>query len=109
MPVSYTHLDVYKRQQPELWANNSWILHHDNTLHYQFVCFWQETNTVIVQSPYSPAMAPCDFFLFPKTKITVKGHFAKQIKARLLSDLWAIPKPSDSIVFSMYCKRKINF
>jgi predicted acetyltransferase len=29
---------------------------------------------VIPHSPYSPDLAPCEFFLFPKTKLKLKGH-----------------------------------
>jgi hypothetical protein len=28
---------------------------------------------VIPHSPYSPDLAPCDFFLFPETKLKLKG------------------------------------
>jgi hypothetical protein len=29
---------------------------------------------VIPHPPYSPDLAPCDFFLFPKMKLYLKGH-----------------------------------
>jgi hypothetical protein len=29
---------------------------------------------VIPHPLYSPDLAPCDFFLFPKTKLKLKGH-----------------------------------
>jgi hypothetical protein len=29
---------------------------------------------VIPHPPYSPDLAPCDFFLFPKIKLKLKGH-----------------------------------
>jgi hypothetical protein len=29
---------------------------------------------VMMQPPYSPNLAPCDFFLFQKVKKAVKGH-----------------------------------
>ena len=29
---------------------------------------------VMLQPPYSPDLAPCDFFLFQKVKSAVKGH-----------------------------------
>ncbi|XP_025152971.1 putative uncharacterized protein FLJ37770 [Harpegnathos saltator] len=36
--------------------------------------FLTKHNTVVMpQSSYSPDMAPCDFFLFPKLKRTLKG------------------------------------
>ncbi|XP_018346777.1 PREDICTED: LOW QUALITY PROTEIN: uncharacterized protein LOC108751194 [Trachymyrmex septentrionalis] len=47
------------------------------------------------QPPYSPDLAPCDFFLFPKLKRLMKGRrFAmiEEIKAASLEELKAIPK-----------------
>ena len=36
--------------------------------------FWAKNNTTLVQkSPYSPDLAPCDFWLFPKLETTLKG------------------------------------
>jgi hypothetical protein len=29
---------------------------------------------LIPHTPYSPDLAPCDFFLFPKMKLKLKGH-----------------------------------
>jgi transposase len=50
-----------RRKRPEKWANG-FILHHNNTP-------WA---TVCPHPPYSPDLAPCDFWLFPKVKITMK-------------------------------------
>ena len=47
------------------------------------------------QPPYSQDIAPCDFFLFPKIKRTLKGrHFTAidNIKCASLKELKAIPK-----------------
>ena len=47
------------------------------------------------QPPYSPDMAPCDFFLFPKIKRTLKGSrftAIDDIKSASLKELKAIPK-----------------
>ncbi|KAL4127133.1 hypothetical protein QTP88_011331 [Uroleucon formosanum] len=57
-----------------------WILHHDNApCHRAFSVsrFLTSKNiAVLPQAPYSPDMSPCDFFLFPQTKLVVKGtHF----------------------------------
>ena len=46
------------------------------------------------QPPYSPDMAPCDFFLFPKIKRTLKGRRVTaidHIKSASLKELKAIP------------------
>jgi hypothetical protein len=35
---------------------------------------------VIPNPPYSPDLAPCDFFLFPKMKLKLKGHWLDTIE-----------------------------
>jgi hypothetical protein len=46
-------------------------------MHYRFDSFWQKKQVhVLHHAPYSPALAPCDFFLYPKLKHSLKGtHF----------------------------------
>lgn len=66
------------RVRPEI--AKTWILHHDNApCHRAFSVsrFLASKNiAVLPQAPYSPDMSPCDFFLFPQTKLAVKGtHF----------------------------------
>ncbi|KAL4156013.1 hypothetical protein QTP88_000048 [Uroleucon formosanum] len=66
------------RVRPEI--AKTWILHHDNApCHRAFSVsrFLTSKNiAVLPQAPYSPDMSPCDFFLFPQTKLVVKGtHF----------------------------------
>ena len=64
--------EAIRRKLPDLWRNNSWLLHHDNApAHTSLLVrdFLAKNNTVIMpQSPYSPDLAPCDFFLFRKLK-----------------------------------------
>ena len=53
-----------REERRELWQDKSWLLHHHNAL--SFRQFLAEKNiTVLEQPPYSPDLAPCDFFLFP--------------------------------------------
>ncbi|VVC30360.1 Pheromone/general odorant binding protein,Transposase, type 1 [Cinara cedri] len=66
------------RVRPEI--AKTWILHHDNApCHRAFSVsrFLTSKNiAVLPQAPYSPDMSPCDFFLFPQTKLAVKRtHF----------------------------------
>ena len=35
---------------------------------------------VCPQPPYSPDLAPCDFWLFPKVKMTMKGKYFELIQ-----------------------------
>ena len=49
---------------------------------------------VIAQPPYSPDLAPCDFFLFPKLKYPLQGtrqESIEAIKRNSLKELKAIP------------------
>jgi hypothetical protein len=54
------------------------MLHHDNVQSHTSV-FTQQIMAkykmaVIPHPPYSPDLAPCDFFLFPKMKLKLKGR-----------------------------------
>ena len=60
--------------------NNSWVLHHDNAPAHTSLPvqhFLASKNMVVIpHPPYSPDLAPCNFFLFPKMKLHLKGrHF----------------------------------
>jgi len=59
--------------------------------------FLAKNNTVIMrQPPHSPDLAPCDFFLLPKIKRTLKGRrcfvIIYEIKSASLIELKAISK-----------------
>jgi hypothetical protein len=42
---------------------------------FPFKSFWPKKNIPVVSHPpYSPDLAPCDFFLFPKIKMKLKGQ-----------------------------------
>jgi hypothetical protein len=45
--------------------------HHDNAPSHIFVLTQQ---FLAHNPPYSPDLAPCDFFLFPKIKLKLKGR-----------------------------------
>lgn len=67
-----------RRKRPELWRENSWFLHHDNapahaSLQIREFCA-KNAMSVLPHPPYSPDLAPCDFFLFPQLKCTLKGR-----------------------------------
>jgi len=67
-------------KRPELFANNSWILHHDNAPAHMVLSMREflatKQITVLEHPAYSPDLSPNDFFLFPKIKEILKGrHF----------------------------------
>jgi histone-lysine N-methyltransferase SETMAR len=67
--------EAVRRKRPKLWPNY-WIHHHDGAPPYkvlfvkQFLA--QKSITEIKHPPYSPDLAPNDFWLFPKIKSALK-------------------------------------
>ena len=60
------------------------------------------------RAPYSSDMAPCDFFLFPKIKRTLKGRrftAIDDIKSELLKELKDIPEIEFEKCFEDWTKR----
>jgi len=69
-----------RRKRPEIFANNSWILHHDNAPAHTALSVREflatKQITVLKHLAYSPDLTPSDFFLFRNTKEILKGrHF----------------------------------
>ena len=66
------------RKRPELWENQTWMLHHDKALAHASLLIRsylaKHQTSVVPHPPYSPDLAPADFFLFPKLKPTLKGR-----------------------------------
>ena len=85
-------------KQPELFANNSWILHHDNAPAHTALSVREflptKQITVLEHPAYSPDLAPSDFFLFPKIKEILKGrHFDDiDIRYNTMAALKTIPQ-----------------
>ena len=70
-----------QKKRPEMWSSGDWFLHHNNAPAQTALSVQQflakNNMTVISHPPYSPDLAPCDFFLFPRMKCKMKGkHFA---------------------------------
>jgi len=59
------------------WREQTWLLHHDNAPSNTSVFIQQflaKNKMVVIRHPtHSPDLAPCDFFLFPKMKLKLKG------------------------------------
>jgi len=69
--------DRVRRVRPELWEGRRWILHHDNAPAHSALMVREflarNSITVLEQPPYLPDFALCDFFLFPKCKLVLRG------------------------------------
>ena len=86
-------------KRPELFANNSWILHHDNAPAHTALSvmeFLATKQIIVLEHPaYSPDLTPSDFFLFLKIKeILIGRHFddTDDIRNNTTAALKAIPQ-----------------
>ena len=66
-------------QQVRTDISDDWLLHHDNApahtaLSIQEFLAKKKNIPVLPHPSYSPDVAPCDFYLFPKLKLKLKGH-----------------------------------
>lgn len=70
--------DAIRRKRHQLWSSGDWLLHHDNVpAHASNLVQQYLTKHKVVQlrqPPYSPDVAPCDFWLFPRLKMPLIGH-----------------------------------
>jgi len=69
-----------RRKLPEIFVNNSWILHHKNAAAHMALSVREflatKQLTVLEHPAYSQDLAPSDYFLFPKIKEILKvRHF----------------------------------
>ncbi len=86
------------RVWPDLQGYKAWCLLHNNTPSHNTLLIWQflakKNVTVLHHPPYSPDLAPTDYFLFPFLKIHLKGHWfddVSVIQKAVTRDLKAIP------------------
>jgi histone-lysine N-methyltransferase SETMAR len=70
--TGHFYMQVLQRLHNAFWRKwqGQWFLHHDNAPSNTSEQFLAEKNIpVITQPPYSPDLAPSDFWLFPTLKI----------------------------------------
>jgi len=77
----------YKDLLEQLWEQvqrvqrdiaDDWVLHHDNAPAHTALSIQEflvkKNIPILPHPPYSPDLDPCDFYLFPKLKLELKGH-----------------------------------
>jgi histone-lysine N-methyltransferase SETMAR len=72
-----------RQKQPEMWHAGNWLFHDNASAHRVLVtCEFLAHNSIITlpHLPYSPDLAPCDFFLFPKMKLKLKGRCCDRVE-----------------------------
>ena len=87
-------------------------LDHDNvpahTSHLVQVFLAKHATVQLQQPPYSPVLAPCDFFLFPRLKKVLKGHrfeATEDIRRNSTKTLLDIPKEKFAKCFQQWQQR----
>jgi [histone H3]-lysine36 N-dimethyltransferase SETMAR len=104
--------DAVRRKRPDLWATRTWSLHQDNApahsshLIQNFLA--KQSTPLVRQPPYSPDMAPCDFWLFPKLKTPLKGtrfQSREDIMQKTTAELYAIPEQAFQRCFQQWRER----
>jgi histone-lysine N-methyltransferase SETMAR len=67
-----------QRKRPESWHAGNWLLHDDNAPSHRalITCEFLAHNSIITlpHLPYSPDLASCVFFFFPKMKLQLKSR-----------------------------------
>ena len=70
--------EAVRRKRPDMWAIKNFQLHHDNapahSAHVIQAFLAKNSMSLVRQAPYSPDLAQCDFWLFPKLKTILKGR-----------------------------------
>jgi len=104
--------DAVPRKRPEWWENQTWMLHLDSAPAHAShpICSYlaKHQTSVVPHPPYSPDVAPADFFLFPKLKTTLKGcHFQTidNIQENAITELHAITESAFQEAFQQWKKR----
>ena len=89
--------DTVHRKRPEMWENETWMLHHKNALAHASLLIRsylaKQKTSIVPHPPYSPDLAPADLFLFPKLKTTLKERCfqtREQIQENAIRELRAI-------------------
>ena len=104
--------EAIRQKRPDLWANNSWILHHDNAPSHNAIVIREhlaknEMNT-IQQPPNSSDLAPYDFFLFDRLKKPLRGtrySTRDEVMEKSEMALMAIPQTDYKKCFEDWIKR----
>ena len=77
------HDDV-RRKRPELWQSGEWLLHQNNAPTHTALSVRQfltkNAMTTASHPPYSPDLAPCDFFPFPRMKRDLKQKCVQNVE-----------------------------
>ncbi len=96
------------KKRPELWVENLFVLHHDNAPSHRAEStqkFLQKNNMwLMLHPPYSPDLASCDIFIFPKLNLVLNGQHlgdSEGIKLKTAAYCRAFPNLTSKGVMTM--------
>lgn len=103
--------EAVRRKRPGKWLGG-WSLHHDNAPSHTSIVVqtWlaEKKIPLLHQPPYSPDIAPSDFWLFPKLKKGLKGNrfdTVEDIKTNVTVELRKIPQQDFHRCFQQWQER----
>jgi len=103
--------DAVCRKRPELWKNQTLMWHHNNALSHMSLLIRsylaKHQTSVVPHPPYSPDLAPADFFMFPKLKTTLKGRrfqTIEEIQQNAIRELRTITESAFQEAFQQWKK-----
>ena len=75
---------TFRRKRPELFESGQWHFHQDNAPVHKSILVTDYLTQMGIKTvphpPYSPDLAPCDFWLFPKLKKNLRGNLYSTIE-----------------------------
>ena len=74
----------FRRKRPALFKSGQWHFHQDNALVHNSILVTDYLTKMGIKTvprpPYSPDLARCDFWLFPKLKENLRGYRCETIE-----------------------------
>ena len=109
----------FRRKRPALFKSGQWYFHQDNAPVQNPILVTDFLTKMgiktVPQPPYSPDLAPCDFWLFPKLKEKLRGcryETIKEIKeavTKVIDTLtqvtWGLPEVVGTVQ-QVHCSRR---
>ena len=103
--------EFYNKKRPSIWWSGVHLLHDNDFSHkYEVVKSFlaSEKVKILHHPPYSPALSPCDFFLFPRLKKMLSGNkytSRSSLGSAIYQCLQQIPKEDYLFAFRDWVKR----
>ncbi len=94
--------EVIRRKRPELWRGNWYCLMHDNAPGHTATPTFTAMVETVSHPPYSPDLAPADFWFFPFLKGQIRGRIFPSVPAlqdALMEEISNIPRATQGEYF----------